>query len=315
MYKNPQNHSRNWKEYNESLVKRGEIILNLDFLKEWDKEINKMNEGKEGRRYLYPNSFIMFLAVIHFLFNLPLRQTEGFINKLKEFIPGLAKPDYSTIGRRINKLKPKLEKTDDKDLVIAVDASGVKVTNRGEWLRTVHKKKSKKGFLKIHFAVDTKKKKILSMKATSDKTGDIKELKPLVNDVGSKRVKKVLADSAYDSRDVFEFLKENGIEAGIKPRKVETVAKGWVDLKGRKPSVKARGSIARKKEVIAYSIDPDGWKEEKEYGMRWMVETVFSVFKRMFGEYARSKKFEYMIKEMIIKAHIYNCLLELKSFV
>lgn len=252
---------RNWKEYNDKLVRRGEMILDLDFLKEWNKELERMNNGKEGGRYEYPNSFIMFLSVFHFLFNLPLRQTEGFVKRLKGFIPGLVKPDYSTIGRRINRMRPKLERNRDKDVVIAVDASGIKVTNRGDWMRKVHKKKSKKGYLKIHFAVDTKKKKILSMRVTSDKVGDSRKFKPLVRDAG--KVKKVLADSGYDSRDNFSFLEDNGIEPGIKPRKVETMPKGWIDLKKRKPKAKSRGNMTRKKEVIAYSMDEKSGRKIK----------------------------------------------------
>ena len=86
---------RNWNEYNDKLVKRGEMILDLEFLGNWNGEIEKMKNGKVGGQYQYPPTFIMFLAVIHFLFNLPLRQTEGFINKLKIFVPGLKKPDFN----------------------------------------------------------------------------------------------------------------------------------------------------------------------------------------------------------------------------
>jgi hypothetical protein len=44
----------------------------------------------------------------------------------------------------------------DKDVTIAVDSSGIKVSNRGEW---IHKKwKVKRGFIKIRIAVDTKTK-------------------------------------------------------------------------------------------------------------------------------------------------------------
>ncbi len=56
---------RDWKAYNESLVRRGEILLDLDFIESWDKELEMMNKGKEGKPYQYPNSFIMLLAIIH----------------------------------------------------------------------------------------------------------------------------------------------------------------------------------------------------------------------------------------------------------
>jgi hypothetical protein len=53
---------------------------------------------------------------------------------------------------------------------IAVDGSGVKVTNRGEWIR--RKWKVKHGYVKIHIRVGVKRKKILALKVTGEKVGD-----------------------------------------------------------------------------------------------------------------------------------------------
>jgi len=298
--------SRNWKEYNEQLVRRGEALLDFDFLKGWGVELKEMNVGKRGKPYDYPLSYIRFLAFIYVAFNLPYRQLEGFIRAMTRLNPRLEKPDHATIHRRVMKLNLNLDdslKKSKKPITIAVDASGIKVTNRGDWIRKKWKKE-RRGFLKIHFAVDTKKRQIISMEVTDERTGDIKKFKPLVKKSG--RVKKVLADSAYDSRDNFYFLQKMGIEPGIKPRKIEVVPKGWIDLKGRKPSVKARGNIPRKKEVIAYSLNQEEWKKKKGYGQRWNVESVFSAFKRIFGEHARAKKFNNMIREMNLKVFAYN---------
>ncbi|HET9805367.1 MAG TPA: hypothetical protein VFP49_00505 [Nitrososphaeraceae archaeon] len=44
----------NWKRYNESLVKRGEILLDFDVIDNWDYELEERNQGKEGRKFLYP---------------------------------------------------------------------------------------------------------------------------------------------------------------------------------------------------------------------------------------------------------------------
>ncbi|CAD7768662.1 hypothetical protein FHEFKHOI_00375 [Candidatus Methanoperedenaceae archaeon GB50] len=41
---------RNWKEYDEKLVRRGELYISLDFLENWDEELSKMK------------TFIQFLA-------------------------------------------------------------------------------------------------------------------------------------------------------------------------------------------------------------------------------------------------------------
>jgi DDE family transposase len=73
-------------------------------------------------------------------FHLPYRQTEGIVqDHAKGKVPSI--PNYSTISRRIYKLYIKI-KEDDKSkefendyLIIAIDSTGIKVTNRGQWIR------------------------------------------------------------------------------------------------------------------------------------------------------------------------------------
>lgn len=67
--------------------------------------------------------------------------------------------DYSTIDRRVNKLDLELDESlimSNSPVIIAVDSSGVKVHNGGDWIR--HVWKVKRGYLKIHFAVDIRTK-------------------------------------------------------------------------------------------------------------------------------------------------------------
>ncbi|MFQ6088482.1 MAG: transposase, partial [Candidatus Methanofastidiosia archaeon] len=71
--------SRNWAKYNEKLVKRGELYLSLDFLKSWNRELNKMNESKRGRPFEFPMCFMKFVAFIKTIFFLQYRQAEGFL--------------------------------------------------------------------------------------------------------------------------------------------------------------------------------------------------------------------------------------------
>ena len=126
----------NWSEYNESLVRRGEMLFDSGFLRNWRTELKKMNEGKEGPHYRYPNSLISLLATVH-VYLLPYRQLEGFlrmmsihIKKLKEVVP-----DFTTIWCRVERMKiylnPQINPEKD-DIVIAVDSTGIKVTNREE---------------------------------------------------------------------------------------------------------------------------------------------------------------------------------------
>ena len=52
-------HDRNWKEYNEKLVQRGEILLAVESLKGWKEELKEMNFKKNGMPFLYPHSLIL----------------------------------------------------------------------------------------------------------------------------------------------------------------------------------------------------------------------------------------------------------------
>ena len=111
------------------------------------------------------------------------------------------------------------------DIVIAVDSTGIKVTNRGEWILDKWKnKRIRKGFIKIHVAVDIKTKKIISMSVTKEDVHDGKMLKELVNDVSNNyNIKKILADGAYDSKDNFRYLDEMKITPVIKVRKNSSI--------------------------------------------------------------------------------------------
>jgi hypothetical protein len=86
------------------------------------------------------------------VFSPPYRQLEGLARGLGRLI-SISAPDYSTLSLRILKLEldPDLgyEPREGEEVVIAVDGTGIKVTNRAEWLR-----RKRKGYIKIYVAVD-----------------------------------------------------------------------------------------------------------------------------------------------------------------
>ena len=289
---------RNWKNYNESLVRRGEILLDFDIIDNWDIELAKMNECKEGRKFVYPDSFIKLLGYMRAYFHLPYRQTEGIVREhASNVLPSI--PDYSNINRRINRLDIKISSDDDKsslhedNFVIAIDSTGIKVSNRGEWMR--HKWNVKRGYLKIHVAVDIKKKRILSLIVTSEEVHDGKILPELIDDITIKQNKIVdstIADGAYDNNNNFQYLSFRGIQPAIKVRKNSRCRK--------------TNHYQRNKTVKLQKNNLQNWKDSICYGKRWLVETVFSCIKRMFGEYVTAIRLENMIKEMVLKASLYN---------
>ena len=98
-------------------------------------------------------------------------------------------PSYGHICKRVNKLNNICINNNrcnlnDDDLNIAIDSTGIKITNRGQW-RTdkwniQNKSKKKKGYLKIHVAVNIKTKEILALEVTNEKIHDGKQMKALV---------------------------------------------------------------------------------------------------------------------------------------
>jgi hypothetical protein len=59
-----------WPSYNESLVRRGQVLLDVDVLDRWDQELFQMNRGKIGEPYCYPDSFIQLLGYMRAYFHL-----------------------------------------------------------------------------------------------------------------------------------------------------------------------------------------------------------------------------------------------------
>ena len=291
---------RNWKECNERLVREGEILFSIDFLEKWDKEIDRMNEGKRGRPYTYPESFILFLKILHDCIHIRYRQIEGFVRALAKYIPKIKVPSFSQIRRRAIEIDIPLSKTlkeSKNDFVIAIDSSGVKVANRGEWIR--HKWRVRRGWIKVHVAVDVESKEVVSMEITDESIVDGKMLKPLIEKAEKNRGKKpykALADGAYDSRENFNYLSGKGIEPVIKTRK--------------NASTKAKGSPARAQKVREVrEIGYEGWKEKYKYGKRWMNETAFSRAKGKYGEYVTAKNWENIVNEIKFQYAVLNVLM------
>jgi Transposase DDE domain len=111
---------------------------------------------------------------------------------------------------------------DDKYIIIAVDSTGIKVTNRGQWMDEKWNVQ-RKGYLKIHVAINIKTKKILALEVTNEKVNDGRRiLTKLVNHVldnHAMKIESVLVDGDYDTNKNFRYFEENEITPGIKLRK------------------------------------------------------------------------------------------------
>ncbi len=261
-----------------------------------------MNKHKVGRPFDFPNSYIEFLSFLKVGFDIPYRMVEGAVDALSEYISFIQDICFTQIRRRMVRLvkgkKPSeiiIRAHDDNEepITVVVDSTGLTTTNRGSYIEDKWKKDKRK-FIKLHVLADKNTKKIVGFRVTSEHTGDSKKFVPLVKEVSKKtKIKKAYGDSAYDSRKNFNLLKEKGIEPAIKVRKnARTLSRG--------------SPLRREETVLTKKLGLEGWKHLKEYGQRWIVEIIFSSFKRVLGEALRSRKFVSQKTEASLKVMLYN---------
>jgi len=110
-------------------------------------------------------------------------------------------------------------------------------------------------------------------------------------------ISKVYGDGAYDSGKVYGLLDELGVEAVVKPRK-----NSRIDT--RSPGRRLAVGMVRERGYEA-------WARVTGYGRRWAVETVYSTFKRVFGEHSLARSFGNIVKELAGKVALYNMLVNM----
>lgn len=288
-----------WKAVDERLIRRGELILDLKFLGNQRKELKKMNQGRPGPRYKHTNSYLNFLAVIRFLYQMPYRQLEGFTRALHRLVPEAQTPDYSGIRKRMLRLPvdpyKDLSKSNEP-VEISLDSSGIKVEKAGGWIERKHGKK--KRYVKIHFAVRVDTHEVVAMEVTTDDIHDSEEAADLLDEAGKHiKVGKGYGDGAYDSEEVYAEAERRGIEAVIKPRVNARTDTG-------PPSRSHAVGMMRE---LGYAT----WAEFTGYGRRWAVETAYSTFKRLFGESVMGRGLGSIASELVGKVALYNMLVNL----
>lgn len=284
---------RDWHKIDEQLAHRGEVVADLSWIAAWDEELAAMNARKNGRPYRFPRSLVRFVRLLREVWHLGLRQAEGLLRALGEAL-AFDVPDYTTLWHRLVRDEADTVVPPRHDgMVLAIDSTGLAVTQRGEWLRDrwhVHR-----GFVKAHVAVDVTTATVAAVMVSDDRTHDRGFLIPLVRQAQRLgTVKRVLADGAYDTHDNFDFLRREGIEAGIKTRKNANQ-----HMRG--------GTFARPLAVGERErLGEDGRSRKYEYSLRWKVEVVFSAVKRTLGEALRARRSDLMLREAQQKFIVYN---------
>lgn len=291
---------RNWKDYNRSLINRGNLTIwfSDDAIKNWYQKSPKIKQ--RGRSCTYSDSYIELALTIRTLFRLPLRATQGFLEGLV-FMLGLnlRVSHYSRLSRRAGALEVQLNtlKTMGKtptDLVI--DSTGLKIFGEGEWKTRTHGKQKRRTWRKYHISVNPQTHEVTAIELTDANVHDCTVLPALLST--QNNIGKVYADGAYSFKDGFDAIAKSGGTPSIPVRCGTTAVR-------KNPS---SGQVLRNEllEEISKAGGRMIWKKISGHHRRSLVETHMFRLKTILGGTLRGRNYANQQTEAKIMANILN---------
>src|SRR5438270_9013500 len=208
---------RNWKEYNDSLVRRGSLTLwvEQETLQAW----RYQGPSRRGAQFQFSDLAIECLLTLRAVYHLTLRATEGFARSLFELMAvDLTVPDYTTLCRRAATVRITLPKRAEGPLHLVLDSTGLKVYGEGEWKVRQHGYSKRRTWLKLHLAVDPQTHEIQAAMVTDPGVTDAETVPALLGQVDDP-IESAAADGAYDRQGVYDELERRGAKAIIPPRR------------------------------------------------------------------------------------------------
>ena len=145
--------TRNWLSYNTALKQRGSLSIWFDPEMQW----HALSTGKRGRQPEFSDAAIQICLTMKVLFDMPLRQTIGFVASLLR-LAGLDwnVPDFSTLCRRQKSLSVAIPyRGGTGPLHLLIDATGVEAEGEGEWNARKHGRPKKRLWRELHLAMFT----------------------------------------------------------------------------------------------------------------------------------------------------------------
>jgi len=284
---------RDWVTYNEQLVKRGEYLLALDFVENWDKELAEMNDGKVGAPYRFPKTLIELQALWHAK-RMPYRMIKGMTRDLVKLGQLPEYNDYSTANRRINQLDFCLAPPQGENIIVFSDGTGLQAVNGGEYLREKYGKKNRR-WIQIVLLGDTKHHEPISYEVrlipSSEPESTKRQLVALLKQ--GTNITAAGGDGALDEKNLWNFCQDQNIKPILKP---DRNALDDTDCALRNREVKKRNKIGYKK-----------WAKQRGYGHRWpATEGINSAIKRIFGEQLLATSEQGLLQEAASKVWAYQ---------
>lgn len=285
----------NWKEYNKSLIERGNLTIwfSEDTISSWLEKPS--NRTKRGRPLTYSDDAILCALIIRAVFHLPLRSLQGFlISVVSLFGACIPIPHYSRICRRAASLGQSIKRLTKKcpvDLVF--DSTGLKVYGEGEWKVRQHGIGKRRTWRKLHIAICPDTQDIVMEVLTENNVADCSVMQEMVPHI-PESVKRVYGDGAYDTMLCRKALGIMEIKPLIPPQKNAVVHSGCSDLWEvcRNEAVETIMGLGNDCEARKL------WKKLTGYHKRSLVETTMFRYKCLIGEKMRARKMSHQRAEV-----------------
>jgi transposase len=275
---------QNWPEYDRALQRRGSLTVWVtpEALAAWQPP----RTGQRGRPRDYSDVAIETGHLLRLAFGRPWRQTEGLLRSLVGLLGWeVGVPDHTTFARRSPGLvlATALARAQASGPVhVVIDATGLKVYGAGEWLIEQHGERGKRGWRKLHLAVDPNSSEILASELTTNEEGDASQVGPLLEQIPGP-LASVIADGAYDGEPVYRAVAERQsdppIAVIIPPRSTAV------------PSPAAETTPSQRDQHIQL-IQGKGrlrWQKAVGYGRRSHAETAMFRYKAIIGSSLRAR--------------------------
>jgi IS5 family transposase len=235
--------------------------------------------------------------VLRLVFNLPLRQAEGFLRSVLSLMAlDLEAPDHTTVSRRSQQVDVRLRLAATKGrLHLIVDSTGLSIVGEGEWAAVKHGGSGKRAWKKIHLGVDRSGvivAELLTDGNADDSNTALDLLGTIENDIAS-----FTADSAYDTIAIYDAATARGAKVIVPPRKTATRSKR---SSARDRTVRRVRKVGRRQ-----------WKKESGYHQQARVENTFFRYKSIIGDRLRARHPKSQEAEAVIACNILNRMLEI----
>jgi len=232
--------------------------------------------GDRGRPQVYGDAAIQFFLTIKYMYGLPYRAAQGFVDSLLA-MSGLAlrSPCYTQACRRSETLavkpEPIAKASGHRDVV--VDSTGLKVYGEGEWKVRKHGASKRRTWRKLHLAVDPATHEILAHRLTGNDRSDDAVFPELLEDVAGE-VGDCMGDGAYDTQDCHAACHKRGAKLVAPPNRRAVPQKPGKE----RPELALRDSYVTRIDGLAEEIGDkeearNQWKKETGYHRRSIGET------------------------------------------